>query len=132
MFSQISWTDYISTTAIVTIFYYAVISLKYYRHDILYYVSVKSPTGDGSGFIKAIEAKPGLIAFTDELSAFLAESSNIGNEKESVLSGIQRLLKRHPFLYTDKQTINHLIASQCEQYCSVILSDVEMEELWGK
>lgn len=132
MFSQISWIDYISTIAIVTIFYYAVISVKYYRHDILYYVSVKSATGSDSGFIKGIEPKPGLIAFTDELTAFLAESSNTGNEKQSVLSGIQRLLKRHPFVDTDKQTINQLIASQCEQYCSVILSDVEMEELWGK
>ena len=41
MLSQISWADFASTIAAITVFYYIATVIHYYRYEIAYYFSAK-------------------------------------------------------------------------------------------
>ena len=123
MLSQISWADYTSTIIAVTILYYLFAGGHFYGKDILLYLSARSANSNTPSFI----AEPVLPSFIpDELKAFIAETGDA--DKESIISGMNYILRRYDLDHSTRNGINSYIKDNCSAH----LSDEEMQGIWTR
>ncbi len=123
MLNQISWADYISTIIAVTIVYYLFVATHYYGKDILLYISARSA---GSNSISFTREQSESTLIPNELKAFIAETDHA--DKDSIISGMNYILKRYDIDHTAKDKINTYIKVNCSAH----LSDEEMQGIWNR
>ena len=156
MFTNISWTAYITFVAILLAAWYLIIGLRFYLSDLQILLSGKrksNPQIEGNEFRsvqqdEAISSGPEmsetfrkeqtdqLFEEVETLSAKIkdavsdASTKNYNKEEFSFL--LQLTLKEYPELKgsTFQVPINNLIISECEKQGFIRLSAVELEMLW--
>ena len=156
MLTNISWTDYFIAVAILLTAYYLFVGLRYFYTDFKNLVSGKkelrfravTPHATSGESILSSEANylgesPALESTTDD--AFAEVEHLIGRLKIVIADASGRKLiplefKQYLHLvlqeYSNiknsplRSSINELIASECEKYGAVTLSEDEVELLW--
>lgn len=156
MFTNISWTDYFIAVAILLTTYYLFVGLRYFSADLRELVSGKSNLKFMVGVsydtvresIQTPEKNypgesPALETTTDD--DFAEVEHLIGRLKNVIADASGRklipmefkqylhlVLQEYPNIKNSplQSSINELIASECEKYGAVTLSEDEVELLW--
>lgn len=149
MFSNISWQEYWTSLVVMTLVYYFVIYLVYFRKGL----SLSSPKqvfnldtsekGDSQATLFEVD-KPGIKqtvkereehiieACMDELNAFFDNQKKTEAVKSELMFGLYTVLQKYPSLRNSdyKEPLTNLIATQCENICSIHLSAEELKGVW--
>ena len=119
MFDTITWAQYFTTVISLLICYYAFIGFRYYRWEILGIIGIKKVEDNTTGistvadFKKSLETKshedylpkptleidisPLVQSFTDEVKAYLQESSR-EILKDELMHSIELIILKYPVL----------------------------------
>lgn len=156
MLSNISWASYFQIVIFVLFAYYVFVLYKYYRYDLLQFLKRKKnhptnelaftfnnqqPEGyksisDHSEYMPKDDPDSACFlhvqALKDEVQSFIVEAGNNSFDKDQILPSLQLMLSKYPTieLTSYKESIQSLIAQECETNCSVHLSDTELDGLW--
>jgi hypothetical protein len=147
MFTQISWTDYITTVVVLLAAYYLFIGYRYFRVDLLQLLSGRKMLSGDKVKVKAavqrfekenIQEAAEEPAFqiaqaaSDELQAYLQEASSNKLNEEEVKNGLRKLLGKYPKLKESSfcELIENLIINECELNLSFELDAMQVKELW--
>lgn len=149
MFNNISWYDYWTSLAVITFAYYLAVYLLYFRNrNSLSFIkqiliprdSVKEdrqpalfdnqisefqqPSKDSEEYI--------VYACMDELNAFFDNQKKSKAVKSEVMFALHGILQKYPALKSSeyKDSLFNVIATQCENVCSIHLSAEEMKGVW--
>lgn len=156
MLTNISWTDYFIAVAILITTYYLFVGLRYFSADLRDLISGKTELklrtvwalDTGGENIQTSEKNypgesPALETTTDD--DFAEVEHLIGRLKNVIADASSRkliplefkqylhlLLQEYPNIKNSplRSSINELIASECEKYGAVTLSEDEVELLW--
>ena len=145
MFNTISWHQYFIFLAVTTILYYLVVYLFYFRNSLETSIRQKVDSFNYNSTKK--EELPSLFdhpshaegnlehtlyACMDELNAFFENSKKSKAVKSEVMFALHSLLQKYPPLKNSeyRQSITNVIATQCENICSIHLSAEELKGLW--
>ncbi len=129
MFTQISWSTYLTTILLLSIAYYLFLALRYYRKDILKIFAGKKITG--SEKFSFDFQNPMLQSFSVEVRAFLFEAIKNSLDKEDIIGSIRMLIRKYPGVkdMTLRNSIEHLIIE--ESAATIHLSNQDLSELWN-
>jgi hypothetical protein len=141
MLQSISWQTYFTVCAVLLAIYYVAILFLYYRHDLALILRQQISFKKQGSFVPANQTAPLQINndidalgsnLKDEVRAFAASAGNQYNKTE-LQYGLQLLLKKYAVLKNSEvQTdITKTIISECENNCSIVLSDEEAGMLWN-
>jgi hypothetical protein len=136
MLTRISWTDYLVIIAILLIIYYAFVLTLFYKQDILLLV-----TGKGSRIQPSTHEGLQNIIFpevieplADEVKALIGQSIYENMPVEESKASLKRLMASERFQSLKEtayyEQLNQLIAREYETYCSMHLSEEDLESLW--
>jgi hypothetical protein len=131
MFEAISWSSYWLTVFVLAVIYYLVIVLLYFKRELAGLIRRRSSDGIIADHLPEPELQQ---YFQNEISAFIQQSGQNASAKEEMLFGLQRLFHAARFEGFDKtaykEAINKDIINECQQYCSVHLSEEDLRVLW--
>ncbi|NGF55566.1 hypothetical protein G5B35_18095 [Parapusillimonas sp. SGNA-6] len=157
MFTDISWTDYLTAVFLLLAIYYVYVGVRYYSGDLKDLLSGKrklnfraspadSPGGPSPLFMDNKD-RPAATAFGETTDDDYTEVEHlIGRLKEVIADASQRQLIlqefRHYLRLTLKEypavkisalraSVNKLIVSECEKYGAVTVSAEEVDVLWN-
>lgn len=141
MLQSISWQNYFTVCAILLVIYYSAIIFLYYRQDVAVLLRqqvVFRKHGTFAPATQTVTSQPGNDIdalgsnLTDEIKAFAASAGNQYNKTE-LQYGLQLLLKKYAVLKNSEAQagITKTIISECENNCSIVLSDEEAGMLWN-
>lgn len=151
MLNSISWQDYLTAAAISAIIYYLVIGIRYYREDLANIFSGQKSSGNRSiiyedagdtGVISIAEQAEETTFVNEELDEvehlverlkkLIADTVEKGADEVQFKKYLGLLFQEYPALKTSllRSSINELVASECEKYGTVAISESEVEELW--
>jgi len=156
MLTNISWTDYIIAVAILLAAYYFFVLMRYFFDDIKNLVSGKSNLKFMVGIsydtvresIQTSEKNyngesPAFETTTDDdfaevehlierLKSVIADASDKKLIPQELKQYLNLLLQEYPNIKNSpfRTSINELVASECEKYGAVTLSEDEVEKLW--
>lgn len=156
MFTNISWTTYITFVALLLTVWYLIIGLRFYLSDLQILISGKRKTAPqiAGNEIRSFrhgeaishetettatlnkEQTDDLFEKVEILSAKIkdavSDASEKGYNKEEFSFLLQLTLKEYPELKGTafQVPINNLIESECEKQGFIRLSAVELEMLW--
>lgn len=156
MLTNISWTDYIVAVAILLAVYYIFVGMRYFLADIKHIVSGKSNLNFRVGIssdtvresIQPSEKKsngenPAFETTTDDdlaevehlierLKSVIADASGKKLISKELKQYLHLVLQEYPNIKNSpfRTSINELVASECEKYSAVTLSEDEVEVLW--
>jgi hypothetical protein len=151
MFSNISWQQYWTSVVVITLAYYLVIYLLYFRkgfallfpsglHEYNSPLKEKEESrpslfeNDSLGFKQMTENNEEHIAYAcmDELNAFFENQKSSKAVKSEVMYALYGILQKYPSLRNCdyKESITNVIALQCENICSIHLSAEELKGVW--
>lgn len=156
MLTNISWTDYFIAVAILLTVYYFFVGIRYFSADLRDLISGKTELklrtlrllDTGGKNIQTSEKNypgesPALETITDD--DFVEVEHLIGRLKNVIADASSReliplefkqylhlVLQEYPNIKNSplRSSINELIASECEKYGAVTLSEDEVELLW--
>jgi len=145
MFSNISWHQYISFLAVSTALYYLVVYFVYFRNAIGTSVLQKGKAFNSELTVK--EQASGLFdqndheeqnlqnvvyACMDELNAYFENQKASKPIKSEMMFALYSVLQKYPSLRNSdyKESITNVIATQCENICSIHLSAEELKGVW--
>ena len=155
MFNTISWQSYWTFVAVTAAGYYLIVYLVYFRKTV---VSIFQKSGDTQpgeeAFIlhKEEQHQPTLFdqdnkaptdtatgenehilhACLDELNAFFENQKKTKVIKRELMFGLYTIFEKYPSIRNSdyKESITNLIATQCENICSIHLSAEELKGVW--
>jgi len=156
MFTNISWTDYFAAVVLLLTIYYLFVGVRYYSADLKDLFSGKqnpdfrtalSNDTDGENILPTEENytnKRLAFAITtdddfaevehliDLLKSVIADASGKKLIPQEFRQYLHLVLKEYPNIRNSpiRSSINELVASECEKYGAVALSDDEVELLW--
>lgn len=141
MLQSISWQNYFTLCAVLLAIYYTAILFLYYRQDLALLfrqqISFKKQgafaPADQTAALQTGNNIDALVStLTDEIKAFAASAGNQYNKTE-LQYGLQLLLKKYAVLKNSeiKAGITKTIINECENNCSIVLSDEEVGMLWN-
>lgn len=156
MLTNISWTDYIIAVAILLTVYYFFVGIRYFFNDLKALLSGKSNLRFMVGIsydtvsesIQSSEKNysvesPALETTTDDdfaevehlierLKSVIADSSGKKLIPQELKQYLHLVLQEYPNIKNSqfRTSINELVASECEKYGAVTLSEDEVEMLW--
>ena len=156
MLTNISWTDYIVAVAILLAVYYFFVGIRYFFDDLKALFSGKSNLRFMVGIsydtvresIQPSEKNyngesPDFETTTDDdfaevehliecLKSVIADASGKKLIPQKLKQYLSLVLQEYPNIKNSpfRTSINELIASECEKYGAVILSEDEVEYLW--
>lgn len=156
MLTNISWTDYIIAVAIFLAAYYFFVGMRYFSADLKDLVSGKSnlkfmvvlPHDKVSESIQPSEKNyggesPAFETTTDDdfvevehlierLKSVIADASGKKLIPQELKQYLHLVLQEYPNIKNSpfRSSINELVASECEKYGAVTLSEDEVEHLW--
>lgn len=128
MFTQISWSNYITTILILSVAYYLFLAFYYYRKDVVkIFAAKKNISGENISFDFQ---KPMLQSFSVEVRAFLFEAIRNNLDKGDIMRSVQMLIRKYPGVkdMTFRNSIEHLIIE--ESAASIHLGEQDLSELW--
>lgn len=142
MFTNISWSSYITFMIIVSAVYYLVIGFQFYRSDVLKVISGTKPasvpvlSSHQAGLKEAFENQDIFRlaqSLADEVQAYLKEAGRNKISKQDVVQSLKSLPARYPAIKDSsfKDMIQNLMITECETNCSIHLSEQELSEIWG-
>jgi hypothetical protein len=146
MFNTISWQSYWTVIAIATSGYYLFVYLVYFKRNVGMIFQNENQTTKASLHPKE-DHQPSLFedlsnvednlentayACMDELNAFFENSKKSKAERSEVMVALQSLLQKYPSLKNSefRQSITNVIATECENICSIHLSAEELKGVW--
>lgn len=145
MLSNLSWKDYIEFAVVLTVIYYLIIGLIYYRRGLSGLASkwqAKKPAVEEEPAKEVTEiSNPYYTPTLDELEGLLSdiktnilERAGISAGKTALLTELKARLANYDWLrqpaYQD--ALNQFIAEQAKELCGVTFSVDELEEEWKK
>ena len=131
MLRMISWQSYLTLIAVLTALYYLVITIIFYRHDLL---ALAGGHGKAPKEGDKKDEKPELFKATEKaigmLTGSLQEIKINGGNKADVLSTAKDVLKKYAYLKGTPYAIavNHFLLR--ETSTSIPLTEEEIRELW--
>ena len=156
MLTNISWTDYIIAVAILLAVYYFFVGMRYFFADLKNLVSGKNNLKFMVGIsydtigesIHPIEKNysgesPAFETTTDDdfaevehlierLKSVIADASGKKLIPQELKQYLHLVLQEYPNIKNSpfRTSINELVASECEKYGAVTLSEEDVEQLW--
>ena len=156
MFTNISWTDYILAVLLLLTIYYLFVGVRYYSVDLKDLVSGKRKLKfraalpndkDGENILTTEENYPNespafqtttdddfteVEHLIDRLKSVIADASGKKLISQEFKQYLHLVLQEYPNIQNSpiRSSINELVASECEKYGAVSLSDDEVEMLW--
>lgn len=129
MFTQISWSSYLTTILLLSVAYYLFLAFHYYRKDVVKIFAGKKNTGVENGSMDF--QKPMLQSFSVEMRAFLFEAIKNNLNKEDIIGSIQMLIRKYPGIkdITFRNSVEHVIIE--ESAASIHLNAQDLSELWN-
>lgn len=129
MFTQISWSSYITTIVLLSAAYYFFIAFRYYKKNIAKIFAGKNNL-EGKNLIMDFQ-KPLLQSFSVEVRAFLFEAIRNNLNKEDIMQTIQMLIRKYPGVkdITFRNSVEHVIIE--ESAASIHLSEQDLSEIWN-
>jgi hypothetical protein len=130
MFTEITWSSYFVTVLLLFVGYYFIVGYVYYRNDLLQLISTKKSRSD---IVEAAQSlAPSVQPLSDEVQAFLNEAGKNKIDKEAIIVSLQMLLKKYHYLIDsdNREPIQDLIIDECKSYCSIHLSEEELNAIW--
>ena len=158
MLTNISWTDYIIAVAILLTTYYFFVGMRYFSADLkdlvtgkreLKFRAVIPVDTDEIESIQTSEKNyngesPAFETTTDDdfaevehlierLKSVIADASGKKLIPQELKQYLHLVLQEYPNIKNSpfRASINELVASECEKYSAVILSEDEVEQLWN-
>ena len=153
MLSSISWSQYVSTLAILLICYYAYVGYKYYHWELLGLIGIKK-VEPGEMSIPVAELKkqftsgnqpdylpknipdadisPVINSFEDEVRAFTLEAGD-NIEKAELLNALQQIMVKYPVLKSldSHVELNEFILMTVTQNNSGLIDENDIQQLWA-
>ncbi len=132
MFNSISWHGYWTVLAILTLAYYLLIYLFYFRTD--FAIRFGSASKEDLHFETDEPDKNILYGCMDELNAFFQQSAKSLPVKQELLFNLQQIMSKYSALRDSsyKKSLTHVIRNGCEQYGSIHLSAEEVRFVWSE
>ena len=145
MFNTISWNQYFIFLAASISFYYFVVYLLYFRKTIETGIHQKLDSFNYDSTKKeeltSLFDHPSNVednlehtvyACMDELNAFFENSKKSKAVKSELMFGLYTILQKYPSLRNSdyKESLTNVIATQCENICSIHLSAEELKGVW--
>ena len=157
MFTNISWTDYFAAVVLLLTIYYLFVGVRYYSADLKDLFSGKqnpdfrtalSNDTDGENIQPTEEnytnERPAFAITTDDndfaevehlidrLKSVIADASYKKLIPQEFRQYLHLVFQEYPNIKNSpfRSSINELVASECEKYGAVALSDDEVELLW--
>jgi hypothetical protein len=128
MFTQISWSTYLTTVLLLVVGYYLFIVFRYYRKDVVKIFASRKNTADEN--LSMDIQTPMLQSFSIQVRAFLFEAIRNNLNKDDIMGSIRMLIGKYPGVkdMTFRNSIEHLIIE--ESAASIHLSEQDLRELW--
>jgi hypothetical protein len=156
MLTNISWTDYIIAVVLLLTAYYFFVGMRYFSADLKNLVSGKSNLKFMGGIsydtltesIQPSEKnyngeRPALETTTEDdfaevehlierLKSVIADASGKKLTSQELKQILHLVFQEYPNIKNSpfRSSINELVASECEKYGAVTLSEDEVEHLW--
>ena len=152
MFTDISWSSYITFMIALLAVYYLFIVLRFYRSDILQIFAGKEFTQDRVSFTSTQKVQPNQTrhqenlqeafenqdlfqasqSLGDEIIAYLREAGRDTVSKEDVNQSLRSLIAKYPSIKHSafREAIQNLILTESEANYSIHLSEEELSALW--
>lgn len=149
MFSNISWQEYWISLVAITLAYYLVIYLVYFRKSLplsspkqVYNLDASAKGESQATLFEGNNSKiqqtmkeseePIIEACMDELNAFFENQKKEKAIKSELMFGLYTILQKYRSLRTSdyKESLTNLIATECENICSIHLSAEELKGIW--
>ena len=141
MFTEISWNSYLTIVIVLLAVYYVFIGLLYYSSNIVGLLSGKKFTQRDTLTsvvgMDTLTEKKNLFqtahSLSDEIQAYLNEAGRNSLNKEDVVQSLKVMLAKYPVIkdLPFRDVIQNLIRREAETYCSIHLSEEEINELWN-
>ena len=156
MFTNISWTDYFVAVVLLLAIYYLFVGVRYFSADLKDLISgernpnfrdvLPNDTSDES-ILSTEENYPGeshafepttdddfaeVEHLIERLKGVIADASGKKLISQEFRQYLHLVLREYPNIKNSplRSSINELVASECEKYGAVILSEDEVEMLW--
>lgn len=152
MLSSISWSQYVSTLAILLICYYAYVGYKYYSWELLGLIGIQKvepgemsipvaelrkqfTSGNQPDYlpkdIPDADISPVITSFEDEVRAFAIEAGD-NIERAELLDALQQIMVKYPVLRNlDSHTeLNEFILMMTTQNNRGIITEKDIQQLW--
>jgi len=149
MFSNISWQEYWTSLIVLTLSYYFVIYLLYFKRGLHIFsekhmfnpdISANEESQSTLFEIDKSEVKPTvkdneehiIQACMDELNAFFENQKKTKAVKSELMFGLFTILQKYPSVRNSdfKESLTNVIATQCENICSIHLNAEELKGVW--
>lgn len=141
MFSQISWSAFFESVAIVSILYYAAILTLYYRSELLKLTALKFSLLKSDKTVEKTQdhdsSSEKLASIDDLYNSINFNIRKAGKEvssKEELLFGLRSFIAAHQSelsaLSVSKPEINNYVSNTVENICSIHLNEEDLQVLW--
>jgi len=154
MFTNISWADYLTGTAVLSGIYYGYVGLRYYTADLKELLSGKrkfnvkaaplhsydtdnAETGTpypGETYTKASDDDEfaEVEHLIGRLNTVIADASKKEARPQEFKQYLHLVLNEYPNVKNSplRSSVNELIVSECEKYGAVTLTEDEVDLLW--
>lgn len=139
MFTDISWSSYITFMIALLAVYYLFIGFTYYRSDLLQLFSGKEFRPNQIFHQENLQQafqKQDMFQVSqslgDEIMAYLSEAGRDTLNKEDILQSLKSLVAKYPSIKDSafRDVIQNLILTESETNCSIHLSEEELSALW--
>jgi hypothetical protein len=152
MFSNISWSEYLTFISVSALIWYAFVLYTYYRHDLFQTLQGKKIAalnnlsfGDhttshhqSDAVLEIYQPKEAesvhvVQAITDEIQAYLEEAGKNEVGKEDLVTSLTRIVSKYPSLVGSdyKDSLDDLLKNEAELNCAVSLSESEISRIWS-
>ena len=152
MFTNISWSSYLTVLGMVVLIWYFIILLKFYYKDLLKIFSGEKKlkfnsfknatknklqgTGDQKSLSSAFSESFDTLEDADELSVRILQAVKESNEKEFSKEHFQNYLRmvldEYPYVKISslRENINKLMVTESSKYPNLLLTLSEADSLW--
>ena len=149
MLQQLSWTNYFTAIAIITIFYYLYVLVVYYKVELQRLfsgngnnqkvLSMQSlmPARDIDNIEDQNNQNTDLFSLGHQLMAaiqpIIAKAADAKSPKEELLFGLQQVIRngyQHLKATSVQTTIHKYIQQQCIDHLNMSLSADDLQQLW--
>lgn len=141
MFSNISWSSYLTTVALFVLAWYSYLIFRYYWKNVqdLFKNKIKSSnrteefsSGPFSEFKESFSTLEDAEELYNKIVTVFAESDAGGLSKVAFKNYIRFILSEYPFVKQSalREKINSLAVLESAKYPELLLTSAEMDRLW--
>jgi hypothetical protein len=147
MLTNITWGNYLIGLAVILFLYYSYVILRYYRTELIAFinrgpadsdfaVAKEAPAEDQDNKVKELhqqELYHKVEEFAQRLKNVVANVYHDTLQKTELIAAIQPLFRE---FYQLKNTayagaLEELLLSECSKYGAVLISEDDLDEVWG-